>query len=51
MKIPKFVLWLVIIANAVMFSYLMIYIGQSVRAFHSHFLYRRIDESHPAFTF
>jgi hypothetical protein len=31
MKIPKFVLWLVIIANAVMFSYLMIYIPYACR--------------------
>ncbi len=25
--------------------------GPSIRVFHSHFLYRRIDEPHPAFTF
>jgi hypothetical protein len=31
MKLPDFILWLVIIANAVMFSYLMIYIPSTCR--------------------
>jgi hypothetical protein len=31
MKISEFVLWLVIIANAIMFAYLMIYIPSSCR--------------------